>query len=184
MSALDHRSMHRCHRPVGQVPVFSGFLAALGLTQAWMLLSLCLYCGLRFAGFEATFQTANGSWPCRVCWVCGSLVFFREIGFFTAAARAAAVVLSLAYPAGNRTSVSTGDDVQSPADESSPSWAHTKQPKWTHEDGRQASSVKGRGGVASCFVEVTPENLPAVWRVYQPKFEDGKGQGCSSHSLQ
>ncbi|PFH36323.1 hypothetical protein BESB_045150 [Besnoitia besnoiti] len=114
------------------------------------------------------------------------LLLCKELGYFTAAARAAAVVLSYAYPAGDFNSASNQEYFVSDAPESRP----TRKQKlkqaareaesdddWerdTREVRRRQEAQRRKLGVAGCFVQVTPQNLPAVWRVYRPKFDDDK----------
>ncbi|OEH77676.1 hypothetical protein cyc_08027 [Cyclospora cayetanensis] len=73
------------------------------------------------------------------------LALSHEIGSFAAAARAAAVVLLHSLPLGERAS-----------------YAQPFQPA--------SCTDRAYKGPFQCFVRITPEDHPTMWKVYQPKF--------------
>ncbi|KEP61595.1 UNVERIFIED_CONTAM: hypothetical protein HHA_240380 [Hammondia hammondi] len=112
----------------------------------------------------------------REKWADKELLLCKEIGYFTAAARAAAVVLSHTHPAGDFDAASNQEFLTAEGD-----GVWLRRGRGTDDTDRRGASVIRKGkmsqakpGVAGCFVEVKPDNLPAVWRVYRPKFEDDK----------
>ena len=95
--------------------------------------------------------TSEGAAPVKVCSL-GSIVFAAycsEIGSFAAAARAAAVVLVHSLTLEERDG--SGEKFK-PANEE-----------------RQQ-----RKGPPQCFIRIRQEEHSTLWRVYQPKFPDGK----------
>ncbi|KFH04328.1 translation initiation factor eIF3 subunit 135, partial [Toxoplasma gondii VAND] len=112
----------------------------------------------------------------REKWADKELLLCKEIGYFTAAARAAAVVLSHTHPAGDFDAASNQEFLTAEGD-----GVWLRRGRGADDTDRKGASLIRKGkmsqakpGVAGCFVEVKPDNLPAVWRVYRPKFEDDK----------